>query len=285
LEENSWFDDWAWREEVTNVLLLWGSPGRPSFREGQEQESQGYETIFGAVTKAVRSELSRPSYGGFYPTTRHSPSHSCSSLIEDSSEEDEEQDDDDDDDDLPGTWQEKYDALVIFKRIHGHCNVQQKPSSSVSDPTLWALSHWVKRQRFSYKRRRYSTNNNKKDCFKSEREQILTQLGFVWDIRGNVWDNRLDELRAFVLQFGHADVPLQFTPNPGLGLWVKGQRQKYKHYDLQAQQSNRTTTATRTSLASDRIAQLDSLGMVWNPQRGRKKKPNSKNAVDQTRSG
>jgi hypothetical protein len=55
-----------------------------------------------------------------------------------------------------------------------------------------------------------------------EKLQKLQELDFVWDVQEYKWNQRLEELRAFVNKHNHARVPAAY---PGsLGIWVRNQR-------------------------------------------------------------
>ena len=68
-------------------------------------------------------------------------------------------------------WEENFQALNEFKDQFGHCHVPIANSR---------LSTWVKRQRRQYKR--YISNQS--STMTEERIQRLSDLGFVWRVRG-----------------------------------------------------------------------------------------------------
>eukprot|EP00957_Ditylum_brightwellii_P057976 4395799-Ditylum_brightwellii.AAC.1 len=61
------------------------------------------------------------------------------------------------------------------------------------------------------------------------------------------WKNRFDELCAFKTHNGHCNVSKHDTKDKSLGIWVSIQRVSYK----------------RSTLSSDRIQQLNSIGFIW----------------------
>ena len=76
------------------------------------------------------------------------------------------------------TWDERYNELVAFRKIHGHTNV---PSG---DSVYPQLSVWVKCQRRQY-RLFYDTNleERMKSTMTIERIQQLDSIGFIWSPR------------------------------------------------------------------------------------------------------
>ena len=218
---------------------------------------------------------------------------------------------DEDDESNPEKWKERFQQLVQFKKLYGHCNVPQRQyenggsaaakavanmdgASPISkkkkkkkypsyqgDLNFGALGRWVKRQRYHYKRKQIGKHNNLTD----EREQALTDLGLEWDIRGMAWEDKMMELREFVKEHGHANVPVLYKKNRQLGLWLKRQRAQYKAYCTMAMTENTGENSTATSAGANkankkkkstsismtpaRIAKLEELGVNWNGHRCR----------------
>lgn len=176
---------------------------------------------------------------------------SRSAMVSSSSEDDraESVDDDgsssDDESDSPEGWQEKYEQLVKFQQKYGHCNVRQRHGRGQDDTSSLAL--WVKRQRYHHKRKRNGKHHNLTD----EREHALRSLGFVFDIRGTKWDQMYNELKRFVREHGHTNVPVYYKKNRRLGIWAKRQRRQYKLY---------TEMDHRTSMTPERVELLRELG-------------------------
>jgi hypothetical protein len=128
-------------------------------------------------------------------------------------------------------WEEMFQSLVRFKAQHGHCQVPRHYPESPQ------LSTWVQTQRTLKARGRLS----------GEDIGRLEELGFVWQPHGTIWQQRLEELAAFKVVHGHCNVPADYPENPSLGSWLDKQRQERKH----------------GTLAQERAAQLDALGVVW----------------------
>jgi hypothetical protein len=92
------------------------------------------------------------------------------------------------------------------------------------------------------------------------REKALNELGFVWDSHSIIWEERWKELRDFVEQYGHPNVPTRYDPNKQLALWCKCQRRQYKLFAAGDKRSNMTP---------ERIAKLESLGFVFVPRKSK----------------
>ena len=148
-------------------------------------------------------------------------------------------------------WNEKYKALKSFYQSYGHVNVSQNYKD---DPSL---IQWVKRQRYQHKLKaqgRHSPLTN-------QREELLEQLGFVWEWHASVWEDRLAELRAFAEVHGHCMVPTKYPVNQPLAVWVKCQRRQYKLF----------LSRRKSTITIERIKTLSSLGFVFNPRNLKKK--------------
>ena len=123
------------------------------------------------------------------------------------------------------TWDERYSELKEYKVEHGHCNVPRRQGS---------LGVWVQTQRAVYQ----------KGNLASERIQRLDDIGFDW-ARGPTWEERYDELKGYMAEHGHCNVPL--LGHGPLGNWVGTQRAVYK----------------KGNLSSERIQRLDDIGFDW----------------------
>eukprot|EP00538_Stauroneis_constricta_P011409 CAMPEP_0119556036 /NCGR_PEP_ID=MMETSP1352-20130426/8089_1 /TAXON_ID=265584 /ORGANISM="Stauroneis constricta, Strain CCMP1120" /LENGTH=660 /DNA_ID=CAMNT_0007602925 /DNA_START=261 /DNA_END=2243 /DNA_ORIENTATION=- len=143
-------------------------------------------------------------------------------------------------------WQERLEELQKFRKENGHCLVPH--NWSVNLP----LAQWVKRQRYQMKLKL----EGKHSTMTTERQEILENLGFIWDSHKAAWEERLHELRQFCSNHGHTNVPSTYPENPQLSVWVKCQRRQYKLY----------VKNQKTNLTEERKMQLDSLGFVWNPR-------------------
>ncbi|CAJ1947833.1 unnamed protein product [Cylindrotheca closterium] len=140
-------------------------------------------------------------------------------------------------------WEERVEALLEFRRIHGHCSV---PYDYPANPSL---SRWVKRQRYQYKLFRLGQAS----AMTERRIQTLESIGFVWDTYTAAWERRISELRAYRAENGDCNVPATYQVNRKLAAWVKCQRRQYKLY-----QEGKPSTLT-----ADRVAALNRMGFHW----------------------
>lgn len=108
-------------------------------------------------------------------------------------------------------WSQRFRDLVEFRKVQGHCLV---PLEWPQNPSL---AHWVKRQRCQYKAKMEGNHSTLSD----ERQEALEELGFIWDSHRAIWEERLNEIIAFKVVHGHANVPSKFPQNPQLSIWVR----------------------------------------------------------------
>eukprot|EP00934_Nitzschia_sp_Nitz4_P001863 Nitzschia sp. Nitz4//scaffold582_size3325//1796//2701//NITZ4_009271-RA/size3325-processed-gene-0.4-mRNA-1//-1//CDS//3329554909//1863//frame0 len=146
-----------------------------------------------------------------------------------------------------GRWQQRFMELAQFKNEYGHCCV----------PSHWPQNHslaqWVKRQRSQRKLKQEGRRSNMTE----QREQALTDLGFVWDSHTDVWEERLTELREYKMKNGHANVPTRYPDNPSLAIWCKRQRRLYKLCQI---------GDYRSCISDERIQKLKDLGFDFCPR-------------------
>lgn len=115
-------------------------------------------------------------------------------------------------------WHERYQELIRYRGEHGHCNV---PYKWAQNP---ALAQWVKRQRHQYKLKHMGKHSNLSD----DREDLLRRIGFVWDSRETLWDERFQELVRFKAIYGHCKVTRKYKDFQSLAAWLKRQRHIYR---------------------------------------------------------
>ena len=132
-------------------------------------------------------------------------------------------------------WQEMFDELVEYFKIHGNCSV---PQGWAANPRL---AVWVMVQRRFKKTGQLS----------SARIQKLEEIGFEWSGHTNRpgWDVTFSALQRFHKEHGHCAVS-QHDPDDGkLGTWVMVQR----------------LAKRKGRLSPERIQKLESLGIEWEP--------------------
>jgi len=105
-------------------------------------------------------------------------------------------------------WEQKFAALAKYQRKHGHCLVLQKLQGSAS------LANWAAEQRAAWR-------NGE---MRAARFRRLNQLGFAWDYREGLWEQRYKELKAFRRKHGHCQVTNCSKEYSTLGNWVHFQR-------------------------------------------------------------
>lgn len=145
-------------------------------------------------------------------------------------------------------WYKRYQELVAFKELHGHCNVSRK-----NDQTK-KLAAWVCIQRYIYK----NTDIEHRSHLENKRIEALKTLGFVWDndeMIGDKWQARYNELIEYKRQNGHCNVPWQYGSNKQLSRWVCSQRFQYK----KARQGH------HSFITPDRVEALNKIGFDWSP--------------------
>ena len=133
---------------------------------------------------------------------------------------------------LEGAWEENFMELKRFREEHGHCKVPRKYSKNPQ------LASWVHHQREYFKKGKLA----------EDRIGRLNEIGFVWDVFEEAWEENFMELKRFREEHGHCNVPQRYFKNPSLGAWVSQKRNDFKKGDL----------------SEDRIARLEEIGFVWN---------------------
>ena len=86
------------------------------------------------------------------------------------------------------------------------------------------LDHWFKTQRSQYKR--YMVTDRYNGTLSDDKISALTNLGFVWDLHGERWQNKFEELKAFGNLYGHFNVP---TAKPRRDAIVSAYEQQATH--------------------------------------------------------
>ena len=130
-------------------------------------------------------------------------------------------------------WEKMFAALMAYKEINGHCNV---PNHWMENPQL---ATWVAKQR----------ERKKKGTLSDDWIYRINQIGFVWEPRDALWEEKFLELRAFKETHGHCNVPNHWVENPQLATWVAKQRERKK----------------KGTLSTDRICRLSEIGFTWEP--------------------
>ncbi len=140
-------------------------------------------------------------------------------------------------------WNEKFDELVAFIQSHGHSRI---PVRFNQNPPL---SQWAKRQRYQWKLK----YEGKHSTLSDSRETQLSMVGFLWDIRTTVWEEKYAALQQFQRRNGHLNVPIACQEYPKLGTWVKSQRRQWKLLSI----------GQRSCMTIARARKLDAIGFCW----------------------
>jgi DNA-binding TFAR19-related protein (PDSD5 family) len=134
-------------------------------------------------------------------------------------------------DPLTKAWEEGFSKLLQFNEAEGHCNV---PATFRIGG--FNLRGWVSQQR------------HVKDCISPQRRQRLDDIGFVWDILTEAWEEGFSKLLQFNEAEGHCKVPRGFELDEfNLANWVRSQRQ------------------AKDDVSPERRQRLDDIGFLWDP--------------------
>src|SRR5437660_3050872 len=118
-------------------------------------------------------------------------------------------------------------ALVAYKAKHGDCKV---PNQWIDNPHL---ARWASKQR------------QRRTELSKERIKRLEEIGFVWEILDNQWEEIFTALVAYKQRYGNCNVPARWPENPVLSQWVITQR------------------SNRDKLDSTKRTRLDEIGFTW----------------------
>jgi len=130
-------------------------------------------------------------------------------------------------------WDAKFSALKDFHAREGHCRV---PSNHQEDGLK--LGSWVARQRF------------KRNELSPEQIEKLNQIGFCWDLCGEMWEANFAALQKFWRREGHCRVPQEHQEDGlKLGYWVS------------------STRRMKASLPREQIEQLNQIDFSWDSRR------------------
>jgi hypothetical protein len=123
------------------------------------------------------------------------------------------------------------------------------------------LAQWVKRQRYQYTLR---IQGQPSSAITEERVKILVEAGFISDSQAAVWEEHLEELKAFRKTQRHCNVPRVYVDNRSLGNWVQRQHSQYTYFK----------EGKKYTMTTQRVHDLESTGFEWHhrPTRYRKKK-------------
>ena len=131
---------------------------------------------------------------------------------------------------LETDWEEGFQCLKCYASREGHCRVPQRHKENGV-----RLGQWVSNQRQS------------RELLPESRRQRLDEIGFVWDVLEEGWEEGFHHLRTYAQREGHCRVPRHHEEvGFALGKWVRTQR-------------------SNNILSQERRQRLDALGFVWDP--------------------
>ncbi len=146
-------------------------------------------------------------------------------------------------------WTTNYNKLKEYKEKHGSTKV---PTKSYPDRNF---SNWIATQRYEYK----LLHENKKSRLSPERIKMLKDIGFVFNVFDEKWDEMFNALVSFRDMFGHVNIPERYASNPSLAKWVDRQRMEYQMF-ISGQKDSKKCRMTDV-----RIDRLKSLGFAFTP--------------------
>lgn len=143
---------------------------------------------------------------------------------------------------MEGRWEELFSAARKYFQEHG--NLWMSPDYVL--PNGVRLGGWVSNQR----QKRKSSGKNSQ--LTEKQKQRLDEIGMIWDPYTQKWLYKYQEAKAFYLEHGHLEVPVDYITEDGikLGMWLSSQRQ--------ARRGNPNFLMT-----PEREQLLDEIGMRW----------------------
>jgi superfamily II DNA or RNA helicase len=132
-------------------------------------------------------------------------------------------------DGLLSSWDTNFAELLKYKEENDHCNV---PRCS------HGLGLWVQRQR------------QNRNLLNSLQIQRLDEIGFIWNVHEDSWEEYFAIFLNFKSQYGHCRIPQDLEiEGSKIGMWCNNQRSLYQ----------------KDKLSSDRITKLVNAGFEWEP--------------------
>lgn len=95
---------------------------------------------------------------------------------------------------------------------------------------------------------------NRHTTLTDDREQILLDVGFVWDSHRAAWQYHFQCLENIALQHGTCNLPAAAMSS--LRTWCKHQRRQYKSY----------RAGEESTMTLEKIRCLEEIGFDWNPR-------------------
>lgn len=122
---------------------------------------------------------------------------------------------------LEGSWDLYIKALKQYKEREGDCLVSQKHIEIV-DGVKMALGNWCK-----YVRRMIKGNVSSK--LEKEKEVQLNQIGFVWDVQKNVFENNIRSVSEYYSKYGkYPSENMENSEIRRLGKFIENEKNKMR---------------------------------------------------------
>lgn len=130
-------------------------------------------------------------------------------------------------DPLTEQWEEGFKELSAYHQEHGNFSVPK----SYETGTGFRLGGWVNAQRTNFQKNKLS----------DQRKKRLNDIGFVWDMLTEQWEEGFKELSTFHQEHGDCVVHQSHISASGfkLGAWVARQRQNAKNNKLSEEKKQR----------------------------------------------
>jgi len=141
------------------------------------------------------------------------------------------------------TFEQHWHDLEAFKSEFGHCNVPYKYSVNPS------LGNWCSNMRCTYNQ--IQQGETPKRNLTQDQIERLEEIGFKWKVK-KTFEQKCHDLEAFKSEFGHCNVPSNYSANPSLGKWCSNIRCSYN----QIQQGQ----TPKRNLTQDQIERLEEIG-------------------------
>ncbi len=125
-------------------------------------------------------------------------------------------------------WNNKFEKLKFFKKIHGHANPEKSQA---------IIGSWCITQRRRHRQGKLS----------QERIKLLDSIGFIWDLDEHAWQSKFEELKKFKADNNHINIPRSLS---ALSSWCSNIRISYK----------------KGNLSKEHIKLLDSIDFIWDPE-------------------
>lgn len=132
-------------------------------------------------------------------------------------------------------WKISYDLAAEYYNENGNLLI---PDKYVTNEGI-KLGRWIATQRSNYK----------ENTLPKEKAKLLEDIGMIWDVNDYKWMKMFDLAKKYFNENGDLLIVDSYKKDGvSLGSWIGKQRKYYKEH----------------SLAKERVALLEKIGMVWN---------------------